>query len=111
MFSMSSTSKYLGNFDFSMKTSSGDKVELSAYNRQESDFETTKDKNHKSFIQESLLDKLDEMLYAFKVADDMREFAKDVFDMLKLHERKVYALDRSKSEKQNTIKTLQQKRA
>ncbi len=159
MFSMSSASKYLGSFDFSMKTSSGDKVELSAYNRQESDLKTTKDKNlelanltikeefgyrfsydgngidaqdkkeiedalkkmepllkifqnsnfkpsnenatnlsfninsflpipkdenHKSFMKESTLDKLDEMIDAFKAADDMREFAKDVFDMLEL---------------------------
>jgi len=157
MFGASLSSQNYNSFDFSMKTSSGDKIDLSMYNNKEVDISTAKDKglqamslsikeeygysfsyqgngideqdkkeikqalkkiepllnifknssfkpsfedkinlafdinsllpkpkdeNHKNFIKDSVVDKMDEMLKAFDAVDEMRKLASDVFDML-----------------------------
>jgi len=157
MFGATVSSQNLNSFDFSMKTSSGDKIDLSMYSNEEvdlsmskdsglqamsisikeeygynfsyegngideqdkkeiqqalkkiepllgifknSNFEAShedktnlafdinsflpkaKDDNHKNFIKDSVIDKMDEMLKAFDAADEMRQLASDVFDML-----------------------------
>jgi hypothetical protein len=157
MFGASVSSQNFNSFDFSMQTSSGDKIDLSMYNSKEVDMQVSKDKglqemslsikeeygysfsysgngideqdkkeiaqalkkiepllnifknsnfkpsredktnlafdinlllpspkdeNHKNFIKDSVIDKMDEMLKAFSAADEMRELARDVFDML-----------------------------
>ncbi len=157
MFGASLSSYQSSNFDFSMKTSSGDEIDLSMYSNKESEFSmlksdgledmslsikeeygysfsykgdgiddqdakeikealkkiepllkifqnnnpnktkesatnlafdinsllpTPKDENHKNFIKDETLDKLDQMLKAFDSVDQMRDFAKDVFDRL-----------------------------
>ncbi|MCH9813124.1 MAG: ATP/GTP-binding protein [Epsilonproteobacteria bacterium] len=157
MFGASVASQNFNTFDFSMRTSSGDKIDLSMYSNQESEMAMVKDKgisamrlsikeeygysfsyegngidaqdrkeiakaleqieplltmfqnnsfapshesatnlafdinanlpkakddNHKNFMKDSILDKFDEMLDLFDAVDEMREFAKDVFDML-----------------------------
>ncbi len=41
-----------------------------------------KDDNHKNFIKDSVLDKFDDMLKVFDAVDEIRELAKDIFDML-----------------------------
>jgi len=157
MFGASVSSQNFNSFDFSMKTSSGDKIDLSMYNSKEVDISIVKDKgfqamslsikeeygysfsyegkgideqdkkeikqalkkiepllnifknsnfeashedktnlafdinsflpipkdeNHKNFIKDAVIDKMDEMLKAFDAVDEMRKLACDVFDML-----------------------------
>ncbi len=41
-----------------------------------------KSNDHENFLKEKLFDTMDAMLHAFEAAEEMRQFAKDVFDML-----------------------------
>jgi len=52
-----------------------------------------RDENHKNFIKDATLTKMDEMLKAFDAVDEMRELAKNVFDMLEkqMEELRIYA--------------------
>jgi len=168
MFSISQNSYQMQGFDFSMQTSSGDKIDLSMYSSKKSDISLQKDKNilqmslslkeefgysfsysgngideqdkkeiqealkkiepflgifggdktdlpqsqktnlafdmnnllpkpkdenHKNFIKDSVIDKMDEMLKAFDAIDEMTKLAKDVFDELskQMEQLSIYA--------------------
>jgi len=168
MFGASVSTSSMQSFDFSMKTSSGDKISLSMYNGKDTEFSEKRDQglhemslsiretygysfsyegngideqdkkeiaealkkiepllnifqkrdggmdhkqatnlafdmknllpepkneNHKNFIKDATLTKMDDMLKAFDAVDEMRELAKNVFDMLEkqMESLQVYA--------------------